>query len=249
MAGYSMADLDYLQDNLGKESIKTIARKLGKSPRNLDNYRRSKGLPSSRQSVDGVSVTEFAAAVGRCAESIYDWVGNLKLPVKKFPIGATGRKEVFIDLNKFWDWAKKHRYFLDFSKIEKGILGKEPDWVRDQRILDSTDWGKKGWDRPWTKEEDTKLKNLLSTHKYTYRQLSDALRRTELSIQNRLYIIDFKLRPIAEPRKKWTSEDEERLKLLINEGYNLFQISRILNCSELQVKSKLFRLKGGKLNE
>lgn len=240
--GLNAEQMEYLEDSIGKHSIHVIANKLGKQIRSLEAYRKRKGIPSSREAADGISVTSFAEAVGRRTESIYDWIEKLQLPVKKIPIGS--KKEMFIDLDKFWPWAWGHKYFVDFSLIEEGSFGIEPDWVKELRRMDMTDWGKKGWDRPWSPEEDAKLRSLLRLQKYTYRQLSDIIQRTELAIQGRLYAIKEKNRPIPEPRKEWTPEEMAKFKKLYSDGYSVFQISRILGRSELQVKAKIVRAKG-----
>ena len=239
--GLNLEQLDYLEESVGKHSINIIATKLGKKVRSLEMYRKRRGIPSSREAADGISVTLFAETVGRCAESVYDWIEKQQLPVKKIPIGS--KKEMFIDLDKFWPWAWQHKYFIDFSIIEEGSFGVEPDWVKDLRKMDMTDWGKKGWDRPWTPAEDTKLRNLLRLQKYTYRQLADMIQRTELAIQGRLYQINEKFRPMPEPRRVWSPEETIKFEKLYEDGYSVFQISRILDRNELQVKAKIVRLR------
>lgn len=240
--GLNAVEMDYLEDSIGKLSLKAIASKLGKNPRSLRMYMNNHGIPTGRQAADGISVTDFAEAVGRRTESVYDWIANLGLPVKRYPIGIKS-KEIFIDMTKFWKWAWDNKNFLDFSNIEKGTFGLEPEWVDDMRKMDTYDWGKKGWSKIWTSQEDIRLRNLLKLHRYTYRQLSSILQRSELAIQCHLYAIGEKLRPIPEQPKEWTDEEKEKLKLYVIEGYNAFQISYMLDRSEIQVKSKMQRVK------
>lgn len=240
--GLSAAEIDYLEDSIGRLSLKAIATKLGKNPKSLRMYMNNHGIPTGRQAADGISVTDFAEAVCRRTESVYDWIDKLGLPVKRYPIGMKS-KEIFIDMTKFWKWAWENKNFLDFSNIEKGILGLEPEWVDDMRKMDTYDWGKKGWSKVWTPQEDIRLRNLLKLHRYTYRQLSCILQRSELAIQGHLYSIGEKLRPIPETPRKWSKEELEAIKKYVMEGYNAFQISYMLDRSEIQVKAKIQKIK------
>lgn len=242
--GLNQAEMEYFEENLGSMSFRTLAKNLGKQPRSLDAYRSRKGLPNTRSAVDGISISDFAAAVNVDAKTIYKyWIKDNSLPVKHCFVGTNGNKELFVDLIKFWLWAEEHKRFIDFSKIEPGIFGKEPVWVKEIRHMDMTDWGKKGWNKIWTPEEDLKLHNILRLQRYTYREISDLMRRSELGIQNRLYVTGEKLRPVEEPRKEWTDDEEQKLIKLITDGYSAFQISRRLDRSEISVETKVGRLK------
>jgi hypothetical protein len=242
--GLDAAQMEYLEEKLGVMNYSVIAKNLGKQPSTLDAYRSRKGLPSNRDSVDGIPIYDFAEAVGVRNETIYKyWIKQYGFPVKKVPVGFNNNKEMFVEIKKFWPWAWDHKHFVDFSKIQPGILGPEPDWVKEMRQLDFTDWGKKGWSKPWTPEEDLKLRNLMRLHKYNYRQISDFMQRTELAIQNRLLKTGEKLRPIEEERREWTQSEIEELLDLISQGYSGFQISRKLGRSEMSLKTKISRIK------
>ena len=78
---WTQEEIEYLDDNLGIKSIATIAMNIRKNPKSVDVYRLRNGKPSCRDAVDGIPVTEFAAAIGRCTETIYDYVSQKGLPI------------------------------------------------------------------------------------------------------------------------------------------------------------------------
>lgn len=59
------------------------------------------------------------------------WIKNKQFPVKYKT--RLNFKIKIVYLVDFWKWALKNRTLIDWSKVEKNILGPEPDWVHDQR--------------------------------------------------------------------------------------------------------------------
>lgn len=240
---WTKEQIEYFEKSFGNVSLKTIAKNLGKDVRTVDAWRYRNGYPTSTQAHEGIPVYEFSAAVKMNDQTIYRyWIREKGLPIISFkPLGKAAK--MMVNLKEFWQWAFGHRDFIDFSKFEPGALGEEPDWVCMMRKLDYYDKGKKGWERPWTPEEDSRMIEYLKTFRYTYRQLTERLNRTELSIQNRLYQIGCKYRPLAEARRDWSKSEEEMLILMRLAGDTVGVIAKALNRNQLQVKNKWERLK------
>jgi SNF2 family DNA or RNA helicase len=239
---WSPEEVEYFDSNWGKKSLQEIARKLGKKVKTTDAWRLRNGYETNTKSHHGIPVHEFAAAVGRCPETIYDYWIPKGLPIIEFKPGSIKIKKL-IDLDKFWDWAYENKGFIDFTKIESGILGEEPEWTAEARKLDYNSPGKSGWCRPWTDKEDLQLKNLLKTFRYSYSDLGKMLNRSELAIQRRLTEIGEKLRPISADRQEWTDEDRKTLLYLKEKGYKMGEIARHMNRSELAIKAQIIRLR------
>lgn len=240
---WTKEQVEYFEQSLGEKSLRTIARKLGKSIRTVDAWRHRHGYPTSTKANEGIPVYEFANAIKINDQTIYRyWIREKGMPILQFRPAETKFK-MMVDMKKFWSWAFNHRDFIDFSKIEPGILGKEPQWVENSRKQDFYDMGKKGWERSWTPEEDAQMVAYLKTFRYTYRQLSTLLKRTELSIQNRLFQINCKYRPLPEERREWTKADEDTLISMKLAGETTGVIARVLNRTQLTVKNKWARLK------
>lgn len=59
------------------------------------------------------------------------WVRRRGFPIHTKRVDKCVWRVVYLD--EFWKWAEQHRSFIDFSKLEPLALGKEPDWVPEQR--------------------------------------------------------------------------------------------------------------------
>ena len=160
----------------------------------------------------------------------------------------TYRKIVY--LNEFWQWAEKNQDALDFSKLEYLILGKEPEWVFKKRKSDSikTNTAKT---TAWTEYEDNQLINLVKEYRYTIKELSYILHRTESAIQKRLENLGCLYRPIPEPKHNdWTDEEVDILLKALKEETNWTAIKQLIpNHSEKAIKGKCYMMfKTQKLN-
>lgn len=238
--------IEYFENAFGSVSLKTIAKNLGKGIKTVDAWRYRHGYPTSTKANVGIPVYEFAQAVGVDDQTVYRyWIKEHSLPIKRFKPAGT-RTKIMVDMKIFWKWAYEHRGFIDFSKFEPGSLGLEPQWVEKIRKQDFYDMGKKGWERPWTSEEDSRMIAYLKTYKYTYRQLSVLMNRTELSIQNRLSQIKCKYRPLSENPREWTEAEEETLIRMRLDGEKIGAIARFLGRNQLAVKNKWYRLKSSR---
>jgi len=145
-------------------------------------------------------------------------------------------------IEQFWQWAKKNRSLIDFSKLEENILGAEPEWVKKQRKLDyQTSALFKV--TPWTDSEDRKLLLLLKEYKYTYVDLSKKLNRTTGAIQRRIAVLQPRERPIEEDNQiKWTDEECIKLIELINQGAKYPLIADKLTKNDEVVRSKVYHM-------
>lgn len=167
------------------------------------------------------------------------WIKNRNFPIKYKTNDKCKFKVVYI--NEFWEWAEKNRSFIDFSKMEENILGKEPDWVKQQRRVDymATNAYKI---TPWTAAEDRYLLHLLRKFKYTYLDLSKKLKRTSGAIQRRICDLGYKERPIkADNKIAWTDDEIQQLIELIKQGMNYMLMAEIFNKSDKAIRGKVYR--------
>lgn len=121
-------------------------------------------------------------------------------------------------MDEFWEWAERNRSFIDFSKMEPLALGAEPDWVAQQRKIDTVSFANQRKD-PWTKDEDQRLEYLLRQHKYTYAEISRELRRSAGAVQRRCQDLGLKERPVREsPHNPWSDADLQLMADMIRQG-------------------------------
>lgn len=143
-------------------------------------------------------------------------------------------------MRDFWKWAKDNRTFIDFSKVEIGILGEEPAWVKDQRKADILFSQYKR--TPWTNDEDSLLKSMLNLYRYSYRDISIRLKRTEGAIKRRMLDLKIKQRPLkADNHNPWTDEETSILNDLLSKGYKAEVIAEYIDRSALAIKGKIER--------
>lgn len=241
---WKQEDLSYLRDNWGRVSWGYMARKLDRTEAAILNKVQQLGLGRFLDSGEYVTLNQLMEAVTGSKEHSYQlksWVENRGMPIHYRLVRENRVRVVFID--EFWEWAKEHRSFIDFSKMEPLSLGAEPDWVAEQRKKDFQAFSLQRKD-PWTPDEDSYLIYLLKQHKYGYAELSEKLRRSAGAIQRRCTDLGIKERPVkADNHSKeamWTEEDFRILADGIRHGDSYMQIGRLLGKSEKAIRGKVY---------
>ena len=210
----------YLEENWGKRSIPAIARKLGRSVEAVKIRASRLGLGPSLMAGDYVTFNQLIQAFqGKSSAASYQiesWIKKRGFPIHTRIVQDCSFRVVYLD--EFWAWAEQHRSFLDFSRMEPLALGKEPDWVDQQRKIDYVSFANQRKD-PWTPEEDQRLAHLLKQHKYTWTEISRELHRSAGAIQRRACDLGLKERPVrASPHNPWSDEDLQLMAEMIRQG-------------------------------
>lgn len=241
MKPWSQSEYDYLMDNWGKKSLGSIAKKLNRSSNAIKIKVDRLGLGAFLDSGDYVTFNELVQAFGRKNSSTYmatSWIKNRNFPVKYKRVGKCSFKVVY--LNDFWKWAEQNRTFIDFSRFEENTLGIEPAWVREQRRADQLK-NMQVKKTPWTPAEDSELKRLLKTYRYSYSELSGKLCRTCGAIQRRICDLKLKERPIkVDNHIKWTQLESDLLDRLIRNGTPYPLMAERLGKSEKAIRGKVY---------
>lgn len=241
---WTAEDDEYLSSSWGTTSIPGIAKHLGRTVSAIMNRVQELGLPPWLESGEYISLNALHKAFRGCNFSTYQlksWVNDRGLPVHSKRRGRDTYRVVYLD--EFWEWAKKNRSFLDFSKLEPLALGEEPPWVVEQRKKDATAFRLQRKD-PWTSAEDSRLIMLLKMHKYGYAELSEMLHRSAGAIQRRCQDLGLKERPVKadnhSAEAKWTDEDFQILADGIRSGDSYTAIGRKIGKSEKAIRGKVY---------
>jgi hypothetical protein len=252
---WTQKELDYIEENWGKKSIKTIAKTLGRSINGVKIKARKVGLGNAIYSLDGVTISQLAQALNvSYSWTLKDiWIKKYDFPVK-YKITCKERRYAYICLDDFWKWAEEHKHLINFAKLEKNILGIEPAWVNEKRSADYDNLTYKSTNKEWTPTEDRMLINMVKSYKYTYPELASALHRTEPAIKRRLYELNIKARPVRmADHDKWTVEQITMLINMVLKGYGENTIADKIGKSSLAVRGKLERMeydfKNNKFND
>lgn len=239
---WTKEDEAYLSDNWGHISVPGLCKKLNRTRNAIMVRVQRLGLPPFLESGEYVTLNQLIQAVTGSDSSysykMKSWVENRDLPVHNKKNNECTWRVVYID--EFWKWAEKNRGFIDFSKMEPLILGKEPDWVTKQRKQDFHSNANYRKD-PWTATEDTRLKDLLKQFKYGYAELARMLGRSAGAIQRRICDLGLKERPVkADNHKSWTDQHFQTLADMIRSGYSYGAIGEVLDKSEKAIRGRVY---------
>ncbi len=246
MAGkkWTTEEVDYLKDSWGTYSIDSICKKLGRSKCAIMNKVKRLELGPFLENGDYITFKQLVEALGYNGTGGYlakSWIKNRKLPVMNKKVGKTSVK--VINLDDFWKWAEKNKAFLDFSKFEPMTLGVEPSWVKKKREYDVK---KKTiiQKNVWTQKEDEYLIFLLNQYKYSYKDISKKMNRSEGAINRRIIELKLKQRPIkADNHTPWTEEEKVLVKKMILEGASYEIIAcKLNNRGSLSVRNLVARM-------
>jgi hypothetical protein len=241
MPNWTNEELDYLQDKWGAISIKSIALNLGKSVTAVRSKAQRIGLTDARKNFDGITVNQLAKAIGREYVVVKNWIVRYGLPVRK-KLFCQESRVLVIEYEAFWKWAEEHKELFNFTKMEWGILGEEPEWVKIKRKADQLRSQKTQQSVHWTPTEDQRLSQLLQMD-ITYPELANLLNRSEASIKRRIHDLELRLRPTRlNNHIKYTKEETQQLLLMAEQGYSYESIGKAIGKSALGVRGKLERM-------
>lgn len=232
---------NFLIENWGVLSIPQIANKLNKTEKAISMKKHRLKLGPFIENGDYISGNELFKTLGysnpRSVLNKTIWKDN-GFPMFNKKINT--KRVKCVNVNKFWLWAKKNQDLLDFSGYTQYALGKEPKWVNEKRIKDRQK--RKYIESKWTQKEDEYLIFLVNQFKYTCKEISDKLNRSENAIHHRLSVLKVMARPLSESKKRWSKDEIKILKDLILEGYNYEEISNKLSRSINSIKTKVYYL-------
>lgn len=237
-------ELLYLEENWGKVSIPSMAKRLNRTPTAIKIKAQRLGLGATLLGGDYITLNQLMKAVnGTCVHTYHltSWIKNRGLPVHTRRVEKNSFRVVYLD--EFWEWAEKNRSFIDFSKMEPLALGLEPDWVAEQRRKDYHTFSLQRKD-PWTSAEDAYLLDLLKKQQYGYKELSEILHRSAGAIQRRCTDLGTKYRPVKADNHSaeslWTEEDYRILADGIRNGDSYTVIGNIIGKSEKAIRGKVY---------
>lgn len=241
MPNWTNEELDYLQDKWGAISIKSIALNLGKSVSAVRLKGQRIGLGDPRMNFDGITAHQLAKGLGRDYNTIKNWIDRYHLPARK-KLFCQESRVLVIEYEAFWKWAEEHKELINFTKMEWGMLGAEPDWVKIKRKADQLRSQKTQQSVHWTPTEDQRLSQLLRMD-ITYPELANLLNRSEASIKRRIHDLELKLRPTRRNNHiKYSNDEVKKLLQMAEQGYSYESIGQALGKSALGVRGKLERM-------
>ncbi|MBR2311306.1 MAG: hypothetical protein IKA47_12385 [Oscillospiraceae bacterium] len=238
-------EISYLRNNWGMVTMHYLCKKLDRTEAAINCKRQELGLGAFLEHGDYITLHQLLVAFTKSSASdtykLKSWIENRGMPVHTRLIKEKRVRIIYLD--EFWEWAEKHRSFLDFSKMEPLAMGEEPAWVAEQRKKDFKAFASQRKD-PWTPAEDSRLIMLLRMQKYGYAELSEMLHRSAGAIQRRCQDLGIKERPVKADNHsveaKWTDADFEILADGIRNGDSYTAIGRRIGKSEKAIRGKVY---------
>jgi len=231
---------EFLRDRIGELSLMQISKKLGRSFSSIKN-RGGKifGVTNPLSHIDGITLNKLSKCFGvsYCWMVQKVWIEKLNIPYKTKVVSKT-RAYRYVNIDEFWVWAEKNKNAIDFSSLEKNILGREPEWVDGKRRVDTENSDGKKTGKRWTKSEDEALLFFVNRNK-TYCEISKKIGRSEAAIKSRLATLNVKDRPMKTDCKKWTEKEVRIMLDMYEKGYKSSCISEKLGRTAKAIESKL----------
>ncbi|HBC2592969.1 TPA: helix-turn-helix domain-containing protein [Enterococcus faecalis] len=240
---WTFDEIEFLKENYGSGSttIETLVRELERTPASIKNKVARLKLGRWYYNVDAITLNELAIAMNVTHQTLARWS-----KLYDFPVSSKRFKKshyYFVRLDKFWKWAETHKNIVQWNKLEKHLLGAEPEWVDEMRTskIRSTDLSTKK--KKWSKDEIEKLRWMLNQYKFTYPEICQELGRSHGAVKRKIHDLGIKQRPVYLPNtKKYSTEEVNEILRLYEKGYSFKQISTKLGRSEAGVRGKIERM-------
>lgn len=180
---WTVEEEEYLAQWYGRRPIELIAKKLKRTPYAIEVHaERDMGIyPKTNSGQATASELANILKVDNHAVTDY-WIAKLKMPARKRVIKYKS-KFWRIDVEEFWKWAENHTDKINFTKMERGLLLPEPNWLDEVIKMQLEKWGEKRF-KKWTAEEDSRLIMYVKLGK-TYKEIAELLGRTKSSVEHR----------------------------------------------------------------
>lgn len=171
----------YLSDNWGVESIELIAKKLKRTVFSIKvKATRMKLGAMIDNNLEIITISDISEMLDVSRDRIVNTWANLGLKLKQKKL--TNKKSYYYvtlkDLIKFLEYNQNE---WDSRNLDRHILGKEPDWLKEKRKRDKDE--NPLWYRRWTKEEIDKAEDLYKRGK-SYEEIGDIINRSTPMVAN-----------------------------------------------------------------
>lgn len=225
----------------GYGGVRPLAQKMGRSVNAIRIRAQRMGLGPWADAGEYVTLHQIVVALyGQPKGMTYETqrLKALGIPVKRHKV-IDCRFDT-VKLSDFWRWAKDHRNDLDFSRLEKHALGREPEWAKEKRRIDILNRKHQHPKKvPWTLHEDALLRQKCMDGT-TWAELEASFQRTSAAIRRRIYDLYLPIpKRDYQPRYSWTERDMTLVADLRDAGYSIDYIARLMGRTAQSIRGKL----------
>lgn len=240
---WTAAEERLLEEKWGEVAVPALARMLGRSRTAVIVRAQRIGLGAHLENDDRVSFNQIFIALYGKNQGQYTArrLQEHGFPIRYHRVNKSRFKGV--DLKEFWQWAEEHKDLYSLASMEPGILGPEPEWVKDKRKSDLQTRRKIGThNAPWTSVEDARLRRMNEAGKYTITEIAAAVGHSEGAVKRRISTIGLKASYKKREPKPWTDEEVRKLLELKEKGVSFEVMAEIMGRSALGIRGKYERL-------
>ena len=232
---WTIEEVEYLQDKWGQIETVKICKHLNRTYASVKAKVKKIGLGPARQAGEFLCASELAYSINVDKRTIDRYIQKgLKATRKRFGLGS--KKNICINIEDFWRFAKKNKELIKFYRFRKGDLPGEPKWVDEVRFKQMRKRARAlNTNKEWTDAEDKTLQNMYLNGK-TDEEIAIELRRTVISIVCRKSILFLNQKPY------WTEKEVQILKEKVKEGLTDKEIGEILGKTVRSVQGKRLNL-------
>lgn len=241
---WTAEDYAQLREEWGLYSIPTLANRMGRTVKAIKIKAVRLKLGGVCENSDKIPFNHLLQALGIYG-SYAHWLKRFAEAGLIITYQKVIHKRVrMVDIDQFWDFAEKNKNLIDFSRVEKNILGIEPQWVDTKRSEDiKRSWIVKPHNAAWSLAEDAELSRLVGMYSYSYSEISQRLNRSEGAVAKRIVTLGLKGRPVkADNHDLWTQEQLSRVCALIKCGSSYENISADIGKSSKAIRGLVFRM-------
>lgn len=219
----------------GTYSLKSTAKKLNRPLNSVQVKAYRMGLTGNKDAFDFISKSILAEELGVSSSVIDTWIISKGLKLKK-RIPCNVRVIHYIDLAEFWKWAKNHKSLINWTKLEKNVLGVEPSWVDVERKKITLG------ERPtriggWTIAEENQLAELYNGGK-TCKEVAEIMGRSMDSIKGKIQ----RMEKTRYKRVDWRMKEIKLLKDMVRKGAKDKEIAEMLDRPKNSITTKRLEL-------
>ncbi|GAE30514.1 hypothetical protein [Halalkalibacter hemicellulosilyticus] len=176
---WTIEEVTYLEENVGKFQVSTIARNLNRSEQSVLLKMKRLGIANTKAQFGLITVGELSKLLKIERNIVCGWVRNHGLKcIQKST--RSSKKFWFVNPMDFWSWAEQNKRKIDFSKIEPHSIPPEPEWLKVERSKTKEESIYKSW----TTKEIKDLLHLISLGK-SYEDVAKKLSRTTTSVERK----------------------------------------------------------------
>lgn len=183
---------DFLYEHANSKKYSWIAKQLGKTITAVDKRIQSLGIEDKHGMSGTFTANQVAQVLGKDSKVVLTWIRERGLKAERRSHLTSkiqdqeSRKyqRYFIEPEAVWKWVSKNRQAIDFTKVQRGVLLPEPDWLRAE-ILSAMDSGRKAPRTAWTEDEEKMVWDLYYSG-MMQKDIAAKIGRTVNSVEKRI---------------------------------------------------------------